>query len=165
MTIVVREQQHEKAIEKERQRKREDIERGRGNPLQNPLVEALLKADLASVKKLEAKGASLLHPNMDGLYPLVAAVYGCSLETVRYVELKLKDEAGRQWAQVDANKALENLNRWMMPTDLYPERDSQRTGELVPERYNGASWCTVYDSECLKKEGFPELGRQQQWDY
>ena len=151
MTIAEREQQYEKAIERERQRKREDRERGRGNPLQNPLVEALLKADLESVKRLEAEGASLLYPNMDGLYPLVAAVYGCSLETVRYVELKLKDEAGRQWLTVDANKALENLNRWM-PTDLSPLATHRALAKWYL-KYNGASWCAVYDSECLKKEG------------
>ncbi len=162
MTIVEREKQHKKAIERERQRKREDIERGRGNPLQNPLVEALLKADLESVKMLEAGGASLLYPNMDGLYPLVAAVYGCSLETVRYVELKLKDEAEKQWAQVDANKALENLNHWMMPTDLSPNATHGELGNWYV-KHNGASWCAVYDSECLKKEGFPNWGGKVSW--
>ena len=136
--------------------KREEIERRRRNPLQNPLVEALLKADLESVKMLEAEGASLLYPNMNGLYPLVAAVYGCSLETVRYVELKLKDEAEKQWAQVDTNKALENLNRWM-PTDLSPNATHGELGKWYV-KYNGASWCAVYDSECLKKEGFPNWG-------
>ena len=142
-----------KSNRKRRQIKREERERGRRNPLQNPLVEALLKADLESVKMLEAEGASLLYPNMNGLYPLVAAVYGCSLETVRYVELKLKDEAEKQWVKVDANKALENLNRWM-PTDLSPIATH---GELAKwyVKYNGASWCAVYDSECLKKEGLP----------
>ena len=133
------------------ERKLEEIERGRRISLQNPLVEALLEADLESVKMLEAKGASLLYPNMNGLYPLVAAVYGCSLETVRYVELKLKDEAEKQWAQVNANKALKNLNRWM-PTDLSPNATHEELG-IWYVKHNGASWCAVYELECLKRAG------------
>ena len=126
---------------------------------QNQLVAALLKGDLALVKQMESQGASLLYANQEGLYPLVAAVYGCSLETVRYVELKLKDEAGKQWAEVDANKALVNLNRWM-PTDLSPKATYGELGNWYV-KYNGASWCAVYDSECLKKQGYQNWGG---WD-
>jgi len=126
---------------------------------QNQLVAACLKGDLALVKQMESQVVSLLFPSQEGLYPLVAAVYGCSLETVRYVELKLKDEARKQWGEVDANKAKENLMRWMpLALSLNPTY-----GELGNwyVKYNGASWCTFYDRECLKKEGYHYWGG---WD-
>jgi TPR repeat protein len=135
---------------------------------QNQLVAALLKSDLVLVKQMESQGASLLYPNQEGLYPLVAAVYGCSLETVRYVELKLKEEAGKQWAEVDGNKAKENLTRWI-PTDLSANVTYGEVGNWYV-KYQGASWCAFYDSECLKKHGFQNWGgwdgwyREVKWD-
>ena len=116
---------------------------------QDELICCLRKGDLDTVKKLESEGASFLYPDKNAEYPLVAAIYGCSLETVEYVELKLKNEAAKQWSQVDANKAIENINRWM-PTKIAENTTYAELGNWYV-KYEGASWCNYYDSECLKK--------------
>lgn len=127
--------------------------------LQNRLINELLRGNLEVVKQLESQGASFLYPNSDGLYPLAAAVYGCSLETVRYVELKLKDDAENQWKKVDTNKAIEKIEK-TKPTKLVGDR----LGELVEwyKKYRKESWCQFYDTACLFREKYSSW-QEQDW--
>ena len=85
---------------------------------QNELIDHLLKADLDAAKQSELGGASFLYPNKEGLFPLVAAVYGTNLEAVRYIEKKLKqEEAILQWSGVNVEKAKREIAS-EMPKEL-----------------------------------------------
>ncbi|MBA2655893.1 MAG: WD40 repeat domain-containing protein [Tatlockia sp.] len=101
--------------------------------LQNYLIAYLSKGDLESVKKLERHGASFLHPNQQGIYPLPAAVHNLSIESLRYLESKLSpDEAARQWRKVDLAKAKENI------------KEIQTTLKESKERNEFGTWYTIY---------------------
>ena len=151
--MTVAEKKQRKQQQQQRQR---DIELAMQNPLQTELVAACLKGNAGLVKQLVSQGASLLYPNQEGLYPLVAAVYGCSLEMVRYVETKLKGEAEKQWNQVDVNRAKTELDRWT-PTALSTNATFGELGNWYV-KYQGASWCMYYDTECLKRDGYANWG-------
>ncbi len=116
---------------------------------QNKLTKALLIGDIELVKTLENQGASFSCPDHDGCYPLVAAVYGCNLELVKYIEAILQTEALEQWEKVDVHH-FSNILQSQMPSVL-PQNPTH--GELGRwyEEFKDASWCPFYDREILKK--------------
>ena len=127
---------------------------------QDELIRYVLEGKLDEVKRIESEGASFLHPDKNDIYALVAAVYTVNLECTRYIESKLpKHEAIKQWAKVDANKAIENINRWM-PTEL---STNATYGDLMNWylKYDGAIWCSYYDREILKRHNYQNWGG---WD-
>jgi hypothetical protein len=85
--------------------------------LQAQLIAVLLKSDLAAAQKLELAGASFFYQNKEGLYPLVAAVYGTNLDAVKYIESKLNEAAKLQWSEVDVEKAKSEIES-EMPKEL-----------------------------------------------
>ncbi len=130
---------------------------------QNKLISFLLKGDLESVKSLEKQGISFLLSDDNGMYPLVAAVYGVNFEVIEYVERRLQNEVLSQWIKVDANIAIEKINK-AMPTQLY---DQATYGELGNWYSKNAQmpWICLYDILCLQKMNcarwvVPEWGKR-----
>ncbi len=123
---------------------------------QNQFIKALLSGNFESVKNLENQGVSFLCAGSDGCYPLAAAVYGCNLEIVNYVEKKLKNDATEQWAKVDI-KQYTNKLEIQMPTPL---SKNATYGELANwyEKYKNAMWCVTYDQKVLKEMGCVKWG-------
>ena len=85
--------------------------------------------------------------NRKGVYPLVAVVNSMNYQLVRDFERKLKDEASKQWVNVDANKALAKLNR-CMPAALSPNATYVNLGDWY-KKEKGKPWCVLYDCICL----------------
>ena len=132
MMIAEREQHHEKAIERERQGKREELDRWKQNPLQNQLVEALLKADLESVKMLEAQGRLII---VSESRRVISVSGGGVWLQLGNGEIRGIEAQRRSRKAVGASGCKQSIRK---PESLdanrsFPERDLWRTGELVCE--------------------------------
>jgi len=120
---------------------------------QNALIDYLLKGDLDGAKQLELEGASFLYRNKQGLYPLVAAVYGTNLEALRYIEGKLKkEEAELQWSEVYVERAKKEIAS-EMPRELRAGATQRELAEWY-ENSGLDKMKRLYDVLCLKIEGF-----------
>lgn len=119
---------------------------------QNQLTKALLSGNFELVKILEDQGASFSYPDKDGFlpwhYPLVAAVYGCNLELIRYTEEKLKGGAGIQWQRVDIKEFAKILDN-QIPKPLSQNPTYGELGNWYIEHQN-KWWCIAYDQKVLK---------------
>jgi U-box domain len=114
---------------------------------QGPFITALLEGDLEKAKELEQQGASLTEPNEQGLYPLVAAVYGTNLEAVEYIENKLQENAILQWKQVDSEKAKKEIES-EMPEELKAEATREDLMSWYSKVSGQKKYCKRYDESC-----------------
>lgn len=113
------------------------IDQGR----QNRLVQCISKGLIAHVQ-LRSENTSLTHPNSDGLYPLVAAIYGVHPTLVKYIEDELGDVALDQWKMVDLKIINEKI------AAVIPQKLTDKHVDTLADwydKYMGAPWCLTYD--------------------
>jgi hypothetical protein len=116
------------------------------------------------------QGASLSYPNEEGIYPLVAAVYGANLEAVRYIEKTLqKEEAQKQWSMVDVQLALDHRIK-IMPSELRKGATYKELGQWYTKEAEKGWWNKWYDDICGEVENTYRWehnwhGRQAGWKW
>ncbi len=126
---------------------------------QEEFVKALLDGNIGEAKKLKEQGASFKKPNSEGLCPLSAAVYGTNLEAVSYIENNLlESEAEYQWAQVDMEKAINEIAN-EMPEELRSGATYNDLGEWYKKVAGKKKFCRLYDEICLVREGNDTQGK------
>ncbi len=113
--------------------------------IQNKLVDAILKGNIELVKNVELQGASFLHPNEDGIFPLAAAVYSINLKLIKYIENQLKEDITEQWKKVEAKKFKKFFDKQM--PDLLSENPTYSELRNWYIKYQSAQWCKLYDQK------------------
>lgn len=114
--------------------------------LQNELIEKISSSQLDAIQVLLTQGASLTHPNKNGIYPLTAAAYSFNFLTIQYIEEKLGLEAGIYWSKIDLNN-FEAHFRNQMP-ERRPTGLSRASYEWLANWYSvnsNKAWNAKYD--------------------